>query len=141
LATNPHFSSTWTSRVSGGKGHEFVVEVLGVGPGECQIACHGVLVHIDQATGRSCPAAFPEVLQDGEGLVVGQAGVFEDGPLALGEGALAGAAVDQADPPALAAEATEVEVFPASDAGIGAVGILTAEVLDGDHAGYPCSER
>ena len=85
---------------------------------------------------------LPELLrevQDGKRFVVGQAGVFQDGSFALGEGPLAGAAVDQADPPALAAEATEVEVFPASDAGIGAVGILTAEVLDGDHVGHPCS--
>ena len=110
-----------------------------MGPGEGQVARHGVLVHLDQAAGGSRPAALAEVLQDGEGLVVGQAGLLQDGALALGEGALAGAAVDHADPPALAAPATEVEVFAASDAGIGASGILATEVFDGDHAGHPCS--
>ena len=30
LPTNAHFSSNWTSRVSGGKGHQLVVGVLGV---------------------------------------------------------------------------------------------------------------
>src|SRR3954453_13255630 len=78
LKTNPHFSSTWTSRVRGGKSHEFVVELLGVGAGQRQVACHRVLVHLDQATGGPCPAAFLDVLQDGEGLVVGQAGMLEN---------------------------------------------------------------
>src|SRR5206468_9492173 len=80
LATNPHFSSTWTSRVRGGKRHEFIVKRLGVGSGECQVAGHGVLVDLDQAAGGPGPAAFPEVLQDGQGLLIGEAGVFQDGP-------------------------------------------------------------
>src|SRR3954471_22505640 len=84
--TNPHFSSTWTSRVRGGKSHAFVVECLGMGAGPGQVARHRVLVDIDQATGGTGPASLAEVLQDGEGFVVGQAGVFQGGPLALGEG-------------------------------------------------------
>ena len=115
------------------------MEFLGVGAGPCEVASDRVLVDIDQATGGSRPATLAEVLEDGEGFVVGQAGVFEHGPLALGEGAFAGATVDQSDPPALAAPTTKVEVFTASDAGIGAVGILTAEVLDSDHPSHPCS--
>ena len=59
-----------------------------MGAGHGHVARHGVLVDIDQAAGGSCPAAFPDVLQDGEGLVVGQSGVLQDGPLAFGEGAL-----------------------------------------------------
>src|SRR5262249_61914293 len=49
LKTNPHFSSTWTSRVRGGKSHEFVVPFLGVGPGQRQVAGYRVLVDIDQS--------------------------------------------------------------------------------------------
>src|SRR5581483_11303942 len=109
----------------------------GVGAGQRKVARHRVLVHIDQATGGSRPTAFLDVLQDGQSFVVGQAGVFENGPFALREATLAGAAVDQANPPALAAEATKVEVFTATNADIGAVGILTAKVLDGDHVGHP----
>ena len=37
-----HFSSNWTSRVRGGKGHEFVVEALGLVAGEGEIAGDGV---------------------------------------------------------------------------------------------------
>ena len=110
-----------------------------MGAGLGQVAGHGVLVHLDQAAGGSRPAALAEVLQDGQGLVVGQSGVLQDGALAFGEGTLAGAAVDQADASAFAALAAEVEVFTASDTGMGAVGILAAEVLDGDHDGHPCS--
>ena len=107
-----------------------------MGPGFGQVAGHGVLVHLDQAAGGPRTAAFPEVFQDGQGLLVGQSGVFQDRPLALGEGPLAGAAVDQADASAFATPAAEVEVFTASDTGLGALGILAAELLDGDHAGH-----
>src|SRR3954469_6261346 len=83
--TYPHFSATWASRVRGGKRHELVVELLGVGAGQGQVAGHGVLVHLDQAAGGPRPAALAEVVQDGQGLAIGQSGVFQDGALALGE--------------------------------------------------------
>jgi len=65
-----------------------------MGAGDRQVTCHGVLVDIEEATGGPCPTSFLDVVQEGQGLVVGQAGVFQDGPLALGEGAFAGPAVD-----------------------------------------------
>src|SRR5206468_3056743 len=123
LATNPHFSSTWTSRVRGGKSHELVVELRGVGPGDRQVSGHGVLVDLDQAAGGPGAAALAEVIEDGQGLLVGQPGVLQDGPLALGEGPLAGAAVDQADTSCLATEAAEVEASTAPEAGLRALGI------------------
>ena len=110
-----------------------------MGAGLGQVAGHGVLVHLDQAACGPRAAAFPEVIQDGQGLLIGQSGLLQDGALALGEGSLAGAAVDQADASAFAAVTAEVEVFAAPDPGLGAVGILAAEVLDGGHAGDPCS--
>ena len=81
-----------------------------MGAGERQVACHGVLVHLDQAAGGPRPASLPEMLEDGQGLLVGQSGVLQDGPLAFGEGPLASAAVDQADASGFAAPAAEVEV-------------------------------
>jgi hypothetical protein len=115
------------------------VEFLGMNPRECQVACHGVLVHIDQAACGSGSATLAEVLQDGQSLVVGQAGVFQDGAFAFGEGMLAGAAIDQADASGLAAPAAEVEIFATPDTGLGALGILATEVFDRVHAGHPCS--
>ena len=107
-----------------------VVEFLGVGAGDGQVALHGVLVDLDQPTGGARAAAFPEVLQDRESLVVGQAGVFQDGPLPLGEAGLTGAAVDHADPPALATVTAEDEIPSAPEAGVGAVGILATELFE-----------
>jgi hypothetical protein len=139
LATKPHFSSAWTSRVEGGKAHELVVESLGMSPGEGRVPRHGVLIDPDQTAGGARPAALAKVLKDREGLVVGQSGLLQDGALALGEGVLAGAAVNHADPPTLAAPAAEVEVFAATDAGIGAVGILATQAFDRYHGGHPWS--
>jgi hypothetical protein len=68
--------------------------------------------HIDQATDGSRRAGFLDRLQDGESFIAGQVGVFEDGPLAPREWTLAGAAGDQANPPALAARVAEAEVLP-----------------------------
>ena len=70
---------------------------------------------LDQAAGGPRPAALAEVFQDVQGLLIGQAGLLQDGALALGEAGLAGAAVDHADAPGLAAPAAEVEIFAAPD--------------------------
>jgi hypothetical protein len=43
--------------------------------------------------------------------------------------------VDHANPAALATEAAEDEISPASETGLGAVGILTTEAFDGRHEG------
>ena len=75
------------------------------------------------------------------GLLVGQPGLLQDGALALGEAGLAGAAVDHADASGLAAVAAEGEISVSPAAGIGASGILAAEVFDGMHAGPSGSQQ
>src|SRR3954471_5524197 len=80
--TKPHFSSSWTSRVVGGKSHQFLVKGLGVGTGLGDVTCDGVLVHPHQAAGGPCPAAFTDVIEDVEGLGVGQSGLLQGGALA-----------------------------------------------------------
>jgi hypothetical protein len=69
LATNDHFSSNWTSRVLGGKSHEFVVELLGVLAGQQAVADDRVPVHPDQAAGLADADPLGDVLQDGHDLV------------------------------------------------------------------------
>src|SRR4051812_45868317 len=133
--TQPHFSSSWTSRVSGGKGHRLPVEGLGMSAGLGDVARHRVLIHLHQATGGPGPAALSDVVQDGMDLRVGQPGLLQDGALALGEAGLAGAAVDHSDASGLAAVAAEGEISVSSTTSIGASGILAAEVFDGMHAG------
>src|SRR3954449_11715078 len=88
--TKPHFSSSWTSRVSGGKGHQLPVEGLGMGAGFGDVARDCVLIYLHQATGGAGPAALSDVVQDGMDLRVGQPGLLQDGALTLGEAGLAG---------------------------------------------------
>src|SRR5207248_1317144 len=98
LATNDHFSSSWTLVVCGGKSHQLVVELLGVTTGPQAVADHRVLIDADQAAGLAGAAAIGQVLKHRQGLLRGQAGVKQRGALALREPGLAGAAAEQASP-------------------------------------------
>src|ERR1019366_6881636 len=93
-----HFSSNWTSRVSGGKSHEFVVVKLGLVAGEGEVAGDGVPGDAGEATGGADAAALADVIEDGDDLAGRQLGAFEGGALTFGGCLLAGAAVDHADP-------------------------------------------
>src|ERR1019366_3109897 len=92
LPTKFHFSSNWTSRVRGGKSHEFVVEVLGLATREGDVAGYGIPGHAGEARGGADAAALADVLEDGDDLLGGQLGALEGSALALGVGRLAGAA-------------------------------------------------
>jgi hypothetical protein len=105
LATKDHFSSSWASWVAGGKSHELVVGGSGVPAGLQGVADDGVLIDADEAGGLSNAAAFVEVVEDGEGLVVGEAGAEQGGAFALGEAPLAGAAGEHPAPVRAVAEA------------------------------------
>src|SRR5205823_1331728 len=139
--TKPHFSSSWTSRVWGGKGHQLAVEGLGMGAGLGDVTRHRVLIHLHQATGGPGPTALSDVVQDRVDLLVGQSGLLQDRALAFGEAGLAGTAVDHADASGLATVAAEGEISVSPAAGIGAVGILAAEVFNGMHASPSCSQQ
>jgi hypothetical protein len=73
LPTNAHFSSNCTSRVFGGKSHEFVVELLGVLTGQETESNDGVLVDSDQAASLSDAAPLSNVSQNLDHLGFGQA--------------------------------------------------------------------
>ena len=75
LATKDHFSSNWTSVVVGGKSHELVVELAGVAAGEPGVAGDGLAVDFRQPGRLAGADALGEVLEDGECLAVGEAGV------------------------------------------------------------------
>src|SRR5512135_1815387 len=122
--TKAHFSSTWTSRVRGGKGPEFLVHRFGMSPGLSAGACDGVLIHSHQAAGGPRPAALADVIQHVEDRRVGQSCLLQDRPLAFREAGLTSAAGDHADPLAPATPAPEGEISMAPAAGIGAVGML-----------------
>jgi hypothetical protein len=113
----------------GGKSHELVVAFRCVGLGE--VVRHGVRVQVDQVTGGRRPSNFSE------GLIIEQAGVFQDDPLGPGEGMLAGAAVAASDGLGFAHPGAEVEAITAFDSGIRVVRMLASEVFDGAMLAIP----
>jgi hypothetical protein len=132
LYTKDHFTSNWTSRVSGGKRHDLVVGILGVLPGQKGQPCDRVLVDPDQPGGLADAAPLGQVLQDRQDLVVGELGIEERRPLELGEAGLAGAAIEQAVA-GLAEVVDDKDVVPAPSAVGVAVGVLAAEAGDVVH--------
>src|SRR5712691_12484407 len=130
LATKFHFSSNWTSRLRGGKSHEFVVKVLGLVAGFGEVARNGVPGDPCEAAGGADADALFEVLQDRDGLVGGQLRAFQGGALAFGVGFLAGAAVDHADALVAPAPTAEIDVAVAALAVVGAGAIVAEEVFD-----------
>jgi hypothetical protein len=125
LPTKAHFSSNWTSRVSGGKSHDLVVGALGMLAGQDGQAGDGVLTNPHQPGGLAGPAAIVEVLQDPRDLVVGELGVEVGRPLELGEPGLAGVAVEEAML-VLAEVAADREVAGVAAAVFRAVRVLAA---------------
>src|ERR1019366_10743395 len=84
LPTKFHFSSNWTSRVSGGKSHEFVVVKLGLVAGKGEVAGDGIPGDASEATGGAGAAALADVVEDGDDLVGRQLGALEGGALEFG---------------------------------------------------------
>ena len=74
------------------------------------VADHGVLAHADQAAGLADADPLGDVLQQGDDLVLGQAGVKQGRALTLGEAGLAGAAVEQPELMGLAVMAADGQV-------------------------------
>jgi hypothetical protein len=97
LARNDHFSSSWTSRVSGGKSHELLVGVPGVLAGLARQSHDGIAVDTDESLGLAGPIALDEMFEDRDGLLRGQVRVEQGRALALGEASLAGLTVEQSD--------------------------------------------
>jgi hypothetical protein len=111
----------------GGKGHEFVVSLLGVFGRPQGVADDGVFIDAHQACGLADAAAVPEVLEDGQGLFVRESAAEEGTAFAFGEAGLAGAADEHAALLRLAVAEADAEVGAAAQAVIGTVGVLATE--------------
>jgi hypothetical protein len=116
LATKDHFSSNWTSRVRGGKSHELVVDLVRVATGQPAVAHYRVAVHLHEPFGLADAAPLGQVLQDRDGLVLGETRLIKGGPLPFGEATTARAAFQ--DPILLSHTATamnaEVQTTPSA---------------------------
>ncbi len=137
LKTNDHFSSNWTSRVRGGKSHEFLVELPGVLAGRPAVAAHRVAVHLAEPPGLADAAAFGDVLQDRFDLLGGELGAEEDRPLALGEPHLTGAAAEHATGLVGAVATGHGQISRTPLAMLGTVGIQAAELQEVVHGAVP----
>jgi hypothetical protein len=127
LATNDHISSSWISRVSGGKGHECVVDVPGVLSGHAGEPHDGVAMDADKPLGLADPVSLDQVYEDRDHLLRRQTGMGQRGALAFGEARLTGLAVEQSDLLMFAVTVADREVPGVALAVEGAVGILAAE--------------
>jgi hypothetical protein len=141
LPTNDHFSSSWTSRVRGGKSHELVVSVVGAGAGGAGHPDDGIAMDADEPPGLADAAALVEVGEHGAGRLVGEPAVEQGRALALGEAGLAGVAVEQADVVVLAVAVADRQVAGAAAAVGGAVGVLAAKAGEVVHGSEPSWER
>jgi hypothetical protein len=75
----------------GGKGHEFVVEFLGVLAGHHGQADHGILVDPYQAAGLTHATTLLQMLEDSQGFVLGQFAAIQGRTFAFREALLTGA--------------------------------------------------
>ena len=140
LATNDQISSSWTSRVSGGKSHEFVVGVPGVLAGLAGQPHVGVSVDADEPLGLADPVALDQMLEEGGRLPGGQARMGQRSAFALGEARLARLAVEQSDVVVLAVAVADREIPGVATAVERAIGILAAETREVVHGWGPSRE-
>jgi hypothetical protein len=127
LKTKDHFSSSWASWVEGGKAHEFVVALPGVAARLESVADNGVFIDAGQPSRLADATTVLQVLEDSEGLLVGQPAAKQSGAFAFGEAGLARAAGEQASLLARTVAEAEAEVALTPQAIIRTVGVLTTE--------------
>src|SRR5438552_5114725 len=135
LATNDHFSSNCTSRVSGGKSHALVVDVLGLLARDQGQPHHRVFVDSDEAAGLTHAATFLQMLEDRERFLLGEFAVIQGGAFALGEAFLTGAAGEHTAFLVGAITEAHADVIQAAAAVVGALRILAAEDFQVVHRG------
>ena len=99
---------------------------LGLATGEFGEARDGVAMGAGETRGLANPQAFAEAFEDFQGLLVGELGVKERGPLEFGEAGLADVAV--VEPlVVISVNRADREVAAAVLAMLGALGVLTTK--------------
>lgn len=96
-------------------------------------AYHGVLVDTDQASGLTDATTFLQMLEHGEGFVVGKFGAVERSAFAFGETLLAGAAGQDTALLVGAIAKAHTQIVAAALAVVGAVGVEAAEFFQVIH--------
>jgi hypothetical protein len=109
------------------------MSVVGMAAGDAGQSAHGVGIDADQSSGGADAAALVEVLEDGQGFLRGEMAVEQRRALALGEAALAGLAVEQADVVLLAVAGADGEITGIAAGVEYALGVLAAEASEVVH--------
>ena len=95
--------------------------------GDYRQADHRVLIHPDQATGLANAAILLEVVQHGNGFVLGKFAAVESRPFAFGETLLAGSAGQDTAGFSRAVAKADAQVVQAPAAVVLALRVLAAE--------------
>jgi DNA-binding NarL/FixJ family response regulator len=101
----------------------------------------GVGIDADQAPGGSDAAALVEVLEHGEGLLLGEMAMEQGRAFALGEAVFARLAVEKSDVVLLAVAGADREIAGIAAGVEGALGVLAAEAREVVHAGDRSEQR
>src|SRR4051812_37252488 len=109
------------------------MSVVGVLPGGAGQSDDGVAVDADEPPGGADAAPLVEVLEDRQGLLLGQVAAVQRRALALGEAGAAGVAVELAELLVLAEAAADGGVAGVAPAVERAVGVLAAEAREVVH--------
>jgi hypothetical protein len=103
------------------------MSVVGMLAGQTGQADDGVAMDTDQACGGADATSFLEMAEDRHDRVVRELGTEEDGPLVLGEGALAGVAAEESVLALLPEAIVNREVSGVASAEIRTLGIGATE--------------
>src|SRR6516165_3275288 len=133
LPTKDHFSSNWTSRVSGGKSHELVVQLAGVVTGQPAVAHYRIAMHLHKPLGLADAAPLGQVLQDRDRLLGGDVEAVQGCPLAFREPRTAGAAPQEPVLFLVPVAAVDHEVLATADAVVRTRGVQAAEAREVVH--------
>src|SRR5512135_2989369 len=114
------------------------MSVVGMSSGGVGQADDGVGLDADEAAGLSDAVALGQVVEDGDGRLLGESAAVQRGALAFGEASAAGVAVELAILLGFAVTAADREIAGVASAVKRTVGILAAEAFEVVHrAGRP----
>jgi hypothetical protein len=111
----------------GGKSHQFVVRLSGVGAGPQGVADDGVFIDARQARRLADTTAILEVPEDSQGLVFRESGGEQGAAFAFGEACLTGTADEHAALLVATVAEADAEVVAATQAKISTVRVLATE--------------
>jgi hypothetical protein len=109
------------------------MSVVGMLSGDASQSADGVGIDADEPPCGADATALIEVLEDGDGLLLGEMGVEQSRPLAFGEAVFAGVAVKQSDVVLFAVAGADREIPGMAPTVGGADGVLTAEASEVVH--------